>query len=85
MGEPPRLRRRIRRRGRPRLVETFRGPRLRAKTGWWRRIRSIVFLAVVTLFVSLIIAGALAGIVGGLAYGISPRHLRQLIRPPRRW
>lgn len=67
--DPPRMRRH-RERG-TRMVEAFRGPRLRARTGWWRRTRSVVFLLIVTVFVALIVAGALAGVVGGIAYGIS--------------
>ena len=70
LDDAPRLRRSSRR-GRARVVEAFRGPRLRSRTGWWRRARSIVFLLVVTIFVALIVAGVLAGIVGGIAYGIS--------------
>jgi len=70
LDEAPRIRHRPRR-GEPHLVEIFRGPRLRARTGWWRRLRSVVFLLVVTVFVALIVAGLLAGIVGGISYGIS--------------
>ncbi len=68
LDEAPRIRRSRRR---PRRVEIFRGPRLRSRTGWWRRTRSIVFLLVVTVFVALIVAGILAGIVGGISYGVS--------------
>jgi hypothetical protein len=68
--DPSRLRQRTRR-DQTRMVEAFRGPRLRSRTGWWRRARSIAFLLVVTVFVALIIAGVLAGIVGGISYGIS--------------
>jgi hypothetical protein len=70
LSESPRVRHRSRR-GQPRVVEIFRGPRLRSRTGWWRRLRSIVFLLVVTVFVALIVAALLAGVVGGISYGIS--------------
>jgi hypothetical protein len=70
LDDAPRLRRRHWW-SRPRVVEAFRGPRLRSRTGWWRRIRSIVFLLVVTVFVALIVAGVLAAVVGGISYGIS--------------
>ena len=62
--QPGRTRRRVR------LTESFHSPRLRSRTGPWRRIRSTLLLIVVTVFVAAIVSGVLAAIVGGIAIAI---------------
>lgn len=56
----------------PRLVESFKGPRLRSRTGPWRKIRSGALLIVVVVVIALVVTGTLAAVVGGIAIGL--RH-----------
>jgi hypothetical protein len=57
-------------RRRVRIVERFTGRGIRAKTGWWRRVRSIVFLIVIGAILSAVVAAILAAVVAGLALGL---------------
>jgi hypothetical protein len=53
--------------GRVKVVERFDGPRLKHRTGLWRRFRSTVLIALI----GLVLAGALAGVLGLAVWGIS--------------
>ncbi len=66
--EPIRVGRRERRK--VHIVERFTGRRVRAKTGVWRRIRSVVFIIVIGAVLAAIVAAILAAIVAGIALGI---------------
>jgi hypothetical protein len=49
---------------------TFRGPRLADFIGWWRRLRSIVFLIVITVILGMILAAIVAVAVGAIVVSI---------------
>jgi hypothetical protein len=61
-------RRRRRRSKQPR--PSFRGPRLADFIGWWRRLRSIVFLVVITVILGMILAAIVAVGVGAIVVAI---------------
>jgi hypothetical protein len=66
--EPPSS---ARRRGRPRQPRpTFGGPRLADFIGWWRRLRSIVLLVVITVILGLILAAIVAVAIGAIVVTI---------------
>jgi hypothetical protein len=64
------IRVRWRDRRRVRLVEHFTGRGVRAKTGWWRRLRSIVLLLVIGAILAGVVAAILAAAVAGIALGL---------------
>ena len=49
---------------------SFRGPRLADFIGWWRRLRSIVFLVVITVILGMILAAIVAVAVGAVVVAI---------------
>jgi hypothetical protein len=53
--------------GRVKVVERFKGPRLKHRTGLWRRLRSAILL----ILIGLILAAALAAILSMAVWGIS--------------
>lgn len=55
---------------RVRVVEKFTGPRVRHRTGPWRRIRSFVGLVIIAIIVAAVIAAAIAATVGTIALAI---------------
>jgi hypothetical protein len=60
-----------RRRRRPKQPRpSFRGPRLADFIGWWRRLRSIVFLVVITVILGMILAAIVAVAVGAIVVGL---------------
>ena len=61
-------RRRKRRPKQPR--PSFRGPRLADFIGWWRRLRSIVFLVVITVILGMILAAIVAVGVGAIVVAL---------------
>jgi hypothetical protein len=66
--EPPPSARRRRRPRQPR--PSFRGPRLADFIGWWRRLRSIVFLVVITVILGMILAAIVAVAIGAIVVTI---------------
>ena len=64
----PALSRRRRRPKQPR--PSFRGPRLADFIGWWRRLRSIVFLVVITVILGMILAAIVAVAIGAIVVTI---------------
>jgi hypothetical protein len=57
-------------RGRQQPRPSFRGPRLADCIGWWRRLRSIVFLVVITVILGLILAAIVAVAIGAIVVTI---------------
>jgi len=65
---PIRISRRDRRR--VRLVERFTGPRVKARVGAWRRVRSLVLLLVLGAILAAVVAAIFAAVVAGIGLGI---------------
>jgi hypothetical protein len=53
-----------------RTVERFKGPRLKNRTGPWRRIRSAFGLLVITVILGAALGAVLSAIVWGISVGI---------------
>jgi hypothetical protein len=68
VGPPPAASRRRRRPRQPR--PSFRGPRLADFIGWWRRLRSVVFLVVITVMLGMILAAIVAVAIGAIVVTI---------------
>ncbi len=68
VGPPPSGSRRRRRSRQPR--PSFRGPRLADFIGWWRRLRSVVFLVVITVILGMILAAIVAVAIGAIVVSI---------------
>ena len=49
---------------RPRVREVFVGPRLRAPTSHWLRLRSTLWLAVLSVLIGAVVAAVLASAIG---------------------
>jgi uncharacterized membrane protein len=56
---------------RPRTVEVFRGPRLRVRVSAFRRVRSLLFLVVVSVILGGLVAAALTIGVGAITQALT--------------